>query len=72
MITFGTYRKTRWRALLHGGGFYWHWRGVLWKLKAPWERALFSERNGYHKVVWRAFGWRLVRDPIEAAPGEDE
>lgn len=37
------------------------WLGVgRWRLivKAPWNRPLFSERNGYQKVHRLPFGWR--------------
>jgi hypothetical protein len=54
--------EIHWRALLFPGGFYWRRRGVFWKLKAPWEFAMFSERYGHTPTVWRFLGWRLLRD----------
>ncbi len=35
--------------------------GPLWVLKAPWCRALFSEREGIQQPVWKFMGWRLLR-----------
>jgi len=28
-------------------------------LHAPWNRPLFSERNGYRKMLRLGFGWRV-------------
>lgn len=33
----------------------------IYRLKAPWNRPLFSERYGLDPVLFRAFGWRLLR-----------
>lgn len=63
---------------LHWGGVYWRWRGFWWKLKAPWDQALFSERYGYTPTVWRFMGWRLLKDkprdnlPLQTTPPEEE
>lgn len=34
--------------------------------KPPWNRPLFSERNGYWTVLWSWRGFRLLRDPAGA------
>jgi hypothetical protein len=42
------------------GGFFRLWRdgpGISWTKKPP----LFSERNGYNKPLFRAFGYRFFK-----------
>lgn len=35
-------------------------------LLSPRDPVLFSERNGYRKVVFRLFGWRIIDNGKEA------
>jgi hypothetical protein len=35
------------------------WGGALCRLKAPWCRPLWSERNGRQTPLFRLCGWRL-------------
>lgn len=35
-------------------------RGYFYKLKAPWNRPMFSERHG-NPPLFRAFGWRILK-----------
>lgn len=39
-------------------------------LRAPWNRPLFSERNGLRKPILSKFGWRLFVLSHEVANGE--
>lgn len=42
----------------------WRGRGRSWVMvKPPWNRPLFSEREGKVKTVLKWRGWRLLKDP---------
>lgn len=43
--------------------FRWHGRGLAFY--APWKDALFSERHGFRRPLFRLFGFRIFR--LEAA-----
>lgn len=54
-IQVSTYGRWGWFRITRNG------RGLKWK--PPEEKALFSERNGYQKVILRFRGWRLFYMP---------
>ncbi len=41
------------------GGISWRWRGAWFSFRPPWNRPLFSERNGLVRMIWRFAGFRL-------------
>lgn len=53
--------------LARDGAFLWLGRRG-WLVKPPWNRPLFSERNGFVRVLFRAFGWRLIYRINDAHP----
>lgn len=50
----------RWLFSIQPDRITWRSNGKAWTFKAPWSRAMFSERFGYNKTLWRAFGFRLL------------
>lgn len=46
----GSYSQGIWWIRVFGYGL---------SLKAPWDKPLFSERNGYTKVIVKFKGWRV-------------
>lgn len=61
-LTLGHPRKNLLLFALHWGGVYWRWGGYWWKIKAPWDRPLFSERYGHTPTLARFLGWRLLKE----------
>lgn len=69
MITLGN-SDGRWRVCAWRGGFSWFIGDDMWCFRPPWNRPLFSERNGCHRMVFKVAGWRLFVRNIGARPVE--
>ncbi len=39
-------------------------RGNFWTIKAPWNRPLWSERNGRIGIIVAFRGWRLLKQEV--------
>lgn len=59
MITLGSAGGSHYRLCIWRGGATLVIRSGIWCFRPPWNRPLFSERNGYHRVIFRLLGWRL-------------
>lgn len=59
MITLGSAGGNYYRVAIWRGGITLVTNGGVWCFRLPWSRPLFSERNGYHRMIFRLWGWRL-------------
>lgn len=58
-VFLGSRPDGRWRVGIWPGGVSVVLDSGMWCFRPPWNRPLFSERNGYHRTIFRRWGWRL-------------